>query len=89
MADKVFDIDEYLDAKAVKVVIKGREYVVRDIPEDIFDVDEDEQTMRKFCAKVIGCPEEELQDYGLVGLAGLVEWLRENLLPEGLLASGQ
>ena len=31
---KTLDIDEYLKSTGVKIVIKGKEYVVKDFPKD-------------------------------------------------------
>ena len=75
---KTFDVDEFLKESGVKVIIKGKEYVVKDFPMDVpEDVDN-----KKFLANLIGCPEEDLDDYGMAALLNLYDFLYENLIPK-------
>ena len=75
---KTFDVDEFLKESGVKVVIKGKEYVVKDFPMDV----PDDADNKKFLADLIGCPEEDLDGYGMASLLKLYDFLYENLIPK-------
>ncbi|MCK4522087.1 MAG: hypothetical protein KAU20_05920 [Nanoarchaeota archaeon] len=75
---KTLDIDEYLKSTGVKIVIKGKEYVVKDFPKD-FD---DEESNDLLVSKIIGCPVEDLADYGSAALLKIYDFLHENLIPK-------
>lgn len=79
---KTLDIDEYLKSSGVKVVIKGKEYIVRDIPRDI----EEEESTDVIVSKIIGCPVEDLKEYGTTALLRIYEFLQENLIPKNFQA---
>jgi len=75
---KTLDVDEYLKDSGVKIVIKGKSYVVRDFPND-FDESEPNDAL---LAKIIGCPVEDLKDYGPATLLKIFSFLQENLIPK-------
>ena len=75
---KTFDVDEYLKESGVKVVIKGKEYVVKDFPSDV----PEDISNKDFLAKVIGCKKEDLDGYGTTALLRIYNFLYENLIPE-------
>ena len=75
---KTFNVDEYLQQNGVKIIIKGKEYVVRDIPSELPENGDNVE----FLSRVIGCPKEDLQSYGVASLLKIYDFLYENLIPK-------
>lgn len=81
---KTLDVDKYLEDKGVMVKIKGKEYIVNDIP---FRGTEDEEEIgekgqKEMLCRIVGCPMEDLKGYGIAAVSGIIRFLTENLLPE-------
>jgi len=79
---KSLDIDEYLKTSGVKVVIKGKEYVVKDFPSDL----DENLSNEELVAKVTGCPKEDLKGYGTAALLKIYDFLYTNLVPKNFQA---
>lgn len=78
---KVFDVDKYLTDNGVTVVIKGKEYVVNDIPFGVQDKlkDTTEAGQKEALAEIIGCDAKELADYGMAAIGAIIKGITENL----------
>lgn len=73
------NIDEYLKKEeGVKVVIKGKEYIVKDIPKDLPEDGDNVETL----SRITGCPKEDLDGYGIVALLKLTDFIYSNLVPK-------
>lgn len=79
---KSLDIDDYLKTSGVKVVIKGKEYVVKDFPSNL----DDSLSNEELIAKLTGCPVEDLKGYGTAALLKIYDFLYTNLVPKNFQA---
>jgi hypothetical protein len=80
---KTINIDDFLNENAVEVTIKGKPYKIKDMTiEDANELGKEDANKKEVLAKIIGCKEEELNDYGAIALFGIVRFLNENLLPK-------
>ena len=78
---KVIDIDEFLQEQGVTIRLNGKEYFIDDIPQEVQDILTDpEQDNRKAIAVILGIPEEEVMDFGVVKCAAIINQIYENLL---------
>lgn len=83
--NKVLDIDKFLQENGVEVKLKGKTYVVRDIPLDVQDyLQEDNINLKLAASKILGCSEEDLDGYEAVALMKIVRFVQEKLLGEAL-----
>jgi len=82
---KSFNVDDFLAENEVTVVLKGKEFSVRDVPEEALKHLEEtsEPDLKGLVQQILGCSDEDLEGYGIVALTNLLEWLYENLFPEG------
>ena len=80
---KVIDIDKYLEDNGIKIVIKGKEYVVKDIPREVQKMlrEEDPDTLDAV-SKLLGAPKKDLEEYGVVALSKVIRATYENLLKD-------
>lgn len=79
---KVVNIDEFLNEKEMKFVIKGKEYIVKDIPLEAEDALKDGvKGMRKALASMFGCGVEELEGLGQGACIKIWEEVNRNFLP--------
>ena len=78
-----YNIDRMLADDSITLVIKGKEYTILDLPDDIQKMfDENKENPRALLAKLINCPEELLADYGIVGINKIMQVINENFLPK-------
>ncbi len=80
---KTINIDEYLQNNGIKIIIKGKEYIVRDIPRDVQKMlrEEDPDTLDAV-SKLLGAPKKDLEEYGIVALSKVIRVAYENLLKD-------
>lgn len=78
-----YDIDQLLAEDAITLTIKGQDFTILDLPDDIQKMfDENKDNPRALLAKLLGCPIELLADYGIVGINKIVQVINENFLPK-------
>jgi hypothetical protein len=81
---KVFNVDEYLKKNEVEIILKGKSFVVADVPfdfqETIADASADGQ--KEGLKKLLKCKNEDLDGYGVAAVAGIIRHITENLFPE-------
>ena len=77
---KVVNIDEFLREKQFKIVLKGKEYVVGDIPVEVSEILTNPPVdYKKACSLILGCDEKELDGVGIGALTKIVNSCYENL----------
>lgn len=85
MSEKnIVDIDEFLKEKAVTIKINGKNFTVKDIDEETqkkMSKSEDEINYRDIVKSVLGCSDEDLQGYGIVAMATIIDEVTKNLFP--------
>lgn len=80
---KVVNIDEFLTETGVKIVLKGKEYVIKDIPLKVQEIlSEEKPNTKKAVSLLLGIKEEDLEGYGVVALSKIIKVAYENLLKD-------
>ena len=78
-----YDIDQLLAEDAITLTIKGQDFTILDLPDDVQKMfEENKDNPRMLLSKLLGCPIELLQDYGIVGINKIVQVINENFLPK-------
>ena len=78
----VVDIDNFISEHGVEIVIKGKTYLVQDIPTEVQEeLGKVPMDHRKVVAMLLDLEDESiLEGYGIVALAKIVNAVHENLL---------
>lgn len=81
---KAFDVDDYLVKNGVSLKIKGKEFVVTDIPFGIQEKlkDTTEGAQKETLCEILGCEKADLEGYGLAAVGAIIRHITENLFPE-------
>ena len=80
---KVVNIDDFLTETGIKIVLAGKEYVVKDIPLKVQEMlSEEKPNTKKAVATLLGLKEEDLKGYGVVALSKILKVVYENLLQD-------
>ncbi len=87
MSEKVFDVEAVLNEEAVRIKIKDKIFVVKDVSEEVQNMltsleDKGIKEQREVVAKLVGCDVELLKEYGVVALSKMMSWINENLFPK-------
>jgi hypothetical protein len=87
---QVLDVDKYLEESGVEIIIKGKSYVVRDIPVEVQEELRKEFPDFKEVIKILLDLKDVaiLDGYGVVALSKIVTAVHENLLQRGALPVG-
>ena len=81
---KTINIDEYLKEQGVTVTIKGKEFIVTDIPVEFkkqLEKDSDERDEKEIVKTILGCKDEDLEGYGLAAFAAIIKQVTDSLFP--------
>lgn len=87
---KVFDVDKQLSENAVTIRVKGKDFIVKDVPEEVtekFNADDKEERKDGLCM-LLGCTKQDLDGYGHAATSLIISHIMENLFPKSSL-SGQ
>jgi len=76
------DIDSFIADHGVEIIIKGKSYVIHDIPTDVQEeLSKTPIDHRVVVTKLLGLKDDSpLKGYGIVALAKIVNAVHENLL---------
>jgi hypothetical protein len=86
MKMKVVNIDEFLQDKAIKIVLKGKEFVVHDVSDEVRKLMDAEQPDYKAIVKaMLGCTDADLEGYGIVAFTNIIAEVTKNLFPDASL----
>lgn len=80
----VIDIDKFLASNSIALIIKGKEYIINDIPLDVREeMVKEEPDPKAIVSKLLGLEKDNkvLDGYGFVALSHIVQQIHENLLP--------
>ena len=81
---KTINIDEYLKEQGITVTIKGKEFMVTDIPVEIkaeLGKDADERNEKEIVKQILGCEDEDLKGYGLAAFSAIIKQVTDSLFP--------
>jgi hypothetical protein len=80
---KLVNIDEYLSEKEMEFVVKGKKYVVKDIPLDLEEkVKDGIKGIKEALASMFNCNLEELDGLGQGACIKIWEEVNKNFLPQ-------
>lgn len=79
---KVINIDEFLKEKECEVQIGGKTFKVKDISTDVRKLMESpEHDSKEIVKAILGCEDKDLEGYGMVAMAAIINQVTENLFP--------
>lgn len=79
---KRLNIDEFLTEQGVEITIKGKQYLIQDIPVEVqAELTKTPPDYKKIVLTLIGVKDQKVLDgYGIVALSKIVSVVHENLL---------
>ncbi|RLG72207.1 MAG: hypothetical protein DRO11_02770 [Methanobacteriota archaeon] len=78
---KVLNVDEFLQAQTIEVQLKGKTYLVKDIPVEVQDMlAKEPPDYAGAVAAILGIDRSELADCGIITLVKIVQFVHENLV---------
>ena len=82
MGKKVVNIDEFLQERQFTISLNGKEFVVRDIDPEAFEMLREHGANKEAIKKLLGCEDQDLEGYGIAAYGKIVKSITENLLQE-------
>ncbi len=80
---KVLNIDDFLNEKAMKIVLKGKEFIIKDLDDSTRKLmDADEPDHRAIVKSILKCEEIDLDGYGIVAFSNIIAEVTKNLFPD-------
>lgn len=81
---KVFNVDDYLKKNEVEIVLKGKSFIVSDVPFDFQETiaEANAEAQKAGLKKLLKCEDKDLEGYGVAAVAGIIRHITENLFPE-------
>jgi hypothetical protein len=83
---KTLDIDKFLNEKAMTIVLKGKEFIVKDLDDTTRKLMDAEEPDHKAIVKsILKCEESDLDGYGIVAFSNIISEVTKNLFPDASL----
>jgi|JTFO01.1.fsa_nt_gb hypothetical protein len=83
---KTLDIDKFLNEKAMTIVLKGKEFIVKDLDDTTRKLMDAEEPDHKAIVKsILKCEEIDLDGYGIVAFSNIISEVTKNLFPDASL----
>lgn len=77
---KTFNVDEFLNERAVEIDLGGKKFKVKDVPEEATELFGKEGVKPKEIVKVLlGCNDADLKGYGTAAFNAIINEVTENL----------
>lgn len=85
---KVFDVDKHLSDNAITIRIKGKDFEVKDVPEEVTEKfnSEDKEERKDGLCLLLGCTKKDLEGYGHAATSAIISNIMENLFPKSSLS---
>jgi hypothetical protein len=77
-----FNVDEFLEEAAIEIIIGGKTFIVKDMPQDLqekTDAGVKEQDTKKLLAAILQCKESDVKDIGVKATGAIIEYITKNL----------
>jgi hypothetical protein len=83
---KTLDIDKFLNEKAMTIVLKGKEFIVKDLDDTTRKLmDAEEPDHKAIVQSILKCDEIDLDGYGIVAFSNIISEVTKNLFPDASL----
>lgn len=82
MGKKVVNIDEFLQERQFSISLNGKEFVVKDIDPEAFEILRNEGANKEAIKMLLSCEDKDLDGYGIAAYGKIVKSITENLLQE-------
>jgi hypothetical protein len=83
---KTLDIDKFLSNKAMTIILKGKEFIVKDLDDTTRKLMDAEEPDHKAIVKsILKCEESDLDGYGIVAFSNIISEVTKNLFPDASL----
>ncbi len=79
---KKFNVDEYLATNEIVITLNGKDFMVRDVPEETAQKMRDKDVSQKDIIKeILHCTDKDLEGYGMATFAGIIKNVTEAIFP--------
>ena len=79
---KVFNIDEYLNARGITIQVGKKEFLVKDIPFEVHEKLQEEKSQKEALKMLLNCDDADLEGYGIAAVGVIIRKITENLFRE-------